>query len=364
MSGVAFSFSCARPVPPVRARTIQRHTHAHCRQASSAHAFRRSPLRLGFAVSRGCRPDGDGGGGSGSGSGGGGGSSGGSGGSGGRDDNGDRGPRWHRAAGPIVIGSGALRRRVPRTRTTGGGGGGQGGTVRQFLMALRMSHVLLAVNVAVFVLQGTMGSQLLLAGAKVNAAIAAGQLHRLFTPMFLHASFTHLMVNAFSLYSTGPSVESWFGRARFVSLYLMSGICGNVLSFFCTPTPSVGASGAIFGLVGATAVLLGRHRKILGPRSRKGLNSLAYIVLVNFGMGMSPNSRIDNFGHLGGLLGGVVFAYFAGPRLVPARAPDGKNVLVDVPLTSLALAEARRSVGKLIGRGRGRGFRRDTQRRR
>lgn len=198
-----------------------------------------------------------------------------------------------------------------------------------------------------------MNGQLLLAGAKVNADIAAGQLHRLFTPMFLHASISHLAVNSFSLYSTGPSVESWFGHARFVSLYLISGVCGNLLSFLLTPTPSVGASGAIFGLVGATAVLLARHRRILGPRSTKGLNSLAYIVIVNFGMGMN-GGRIDNWGHLGGLVGGALFAYLAGPRLIPARGPNGRIVLVDVPLIKQAAAESKSFVAKFLKNSRNR----------
>lgn len=204
---------------------------------------------------------------------------------------------------------------------------------RAFLLGLRISYILLALNVAVFLAQGATGGQLLLAGAKVNSEIAAGQLYRLFTPMFLHASVSHLAINCFSLYSTGPAVESWFGKQRFTSLYLAAGAAGNILSFLCTPTPSVGASGAIFGLVGATAVLLMRHRRILGPRSRRGLNSLAYIVVVNFGMGMSPASRVDNFGHLGGLIGGVLFAWLFGPRLVLGR--DGR--LVDVPLSKMLL---------------------------
>lgn len=286
-------------------------------------------------------------------------------------DSGSDGPAWswNLASAPIMLGSLAMRRqRTPRRRAPGGGGGGNArDAVRQFFRALRVSHLLLAVNVAVFMLQGILGSRLLMAGAKVNAEIAAGQWHRLVTPMFLHASVTHLMVNAFSLYSTGPSVESWFGRGRFTALYLLSGIGGNVLSFFCTPTPSVGASGAIFGLVGATAVLLARHRRILGPRSRKGLNSLAYIMMVNFGMGMSPGSRIDNFGHLGGLLAGVVFAYLIGPRLVETRSLEGKRVLADVPLYKIAGAEARiasrSALGKLDSLARKLGSGRDNRRR-
>jgi membrane associated rhomboid family serine protease len=262
--------------------------------------------------------------------------------------NGD-GMAWNASAVPLLVAM--VRRqhaRFPVRRPRDGGGGGSGeNPVMELLRRIRVSHILLAINVAVFLLQGTMNGRLLQAGAKVNSEIARGQVHRLATPMFLHGSVTHLMVNSFSLYSTGPSVESWYGRARFASLYLVAGICGNVLSYFCTPTPSVGASGAIFGLVGATAVLLARHRKILGPKSRNGLNSLAYIVMVNFGMGMAPGSRIDNFGHLGGLLGGVAFGTVFGPRLIPVRLLSGKMGVIDRSLAKQAALEAKAFASRL-----------------
>lgn len=207
------------------------------------------------------------------------------------------------------------------------------------LQALRLCQILMAINVAMFIAQSLCGPGLLTAGAKVNSAIASGQIYRLFSPMFLHASLTHLMINSFSLHSTGPSVESWFGKQRFLCLYVISGFCGNMLSFCCTPTPSVGASGAIFGLVGASAVILARHHKLIGPRARKGLQSLAFIVLMNFGMGLSPGSRIDNYGHLGGFLGGIAYSCLFGPRLVVRKSRSGRRVLLDVPLVSLAVRD-------------------------
>lgn len=219
--------------------------------------------------------------------------------------------------------------------------------LQQLLQSIRISHVLLALNVAVFALQTLYGPALLTAGAKVNSAIAAGEYYRLFSPMFLHASVSHLMVNSFSLHSTGPSVESWFGKARFLSLYIASGVSGNVLSFLCSPVPAVGASGAIFGLVGASVVILSRHHRILGPRARRGLQSLAYIVLMNFGMGMAPGSRVDNFGHLGGFLGGIMYSYLCGPRLVPRRSRSGRTVLRDAPILSVALSELRGRVRQM-----------------
>lgn len=220
-------------------------------------------------------------------------------------------------------------------------------SLEHFLRSIRISHILLAINVTVFAIQALYSPGLLMAGAKVNSAIAAGEYYRLLSPMFLHASISHLLVNSFSLNSTGPSVESWFGKKRFLSLYVMSGLAGNLLSYFFCPTPAVGASGAIFGLVGASAVILGRHHKMLGPRARRGLQSLVYIVLLNFGMGLTPGSRIDNFGHLGGFLGGIGFSYLAGPRLVAKLGRSGKLLLRDEPILSVAVAELRGRLKRL-----------------
>lgn len=230
------------------------------------------------------------------------------------------------------------RRRLPEFDPWRGKSRSRIADIQGLLRGIRISYILLALNVGIFVIQTLYGPGILMSGAKVNSAIAAGEYYRLLSPMFLHASITHLMVNSFSLHSTGPSVESWFGKGRFLSLYITSGVMGNLLSFLCSPTPAVGASGAIFGLVGASVVLLGRHRRML-PRSRQGLQSLAYIVLMNFGMGMTPGSRIDNFGHLGGFLGGIAFSYLLGPRLVMRRGRSGRPSLRDEPILSVAVDE-------------------------
>lgn len=235
----------------------------------------------------------------------------------------------------------ATRRRRPTDGRPKGTTGNLAMDLQRLFRGVRISHILMALNVGIFAFQTFCGPGILMSGAKVNSAIAAGQYYRLLSPMFLHASGSHLLVNSFSLHSTGPSVESWFGKARFLSLYLMSGISGNVLSYLCSPTPAVGASGAIFGLVGASVVILGRHRRILGPRARKGLQSLGYIVLMNFGIGMTPGSRVDNFGHLGGFLGGIAFSYLLGPRLIVRKTQTGRAVLRDEPILNLAALEMR-----------------------
>ncbi|CAN0455301.1 unnamed protein product, partial [Discosporangium mesarthrocarpum] len=85
-----------------------------------------------------------------------------------------------------------------------------------------------------------------------SAIVVRGQWYRLLTPVFLHGSLAHLLVNSYSLSAVGPVVERVMGKGRFLGIYLLSGVAGNVLSCIVNPTmPAVGASGAIFGMIGA-----------------------------------------------------------------------------------------------------------------
>ncbi|KAJ1490419.1 hypothetical protein T484DRAFT_3343379 [Baffinella frigidus] len=174
-----------------------------------------------------------------------------------------------------------------------------------------------------------------MAGAKINSMILQnGQYYRLFTPMFLHAGFLHLAVNSFSLYNVGPAVEAYFGHKRTASIYIIAGIAGNLASFLLSPqSRAVGASGAIFGLVGALGVFFGRHQDILDTKGP--LNSVLQCAAINLAFGLIPGSRIDQWGHIGGALGGALVAYLIGPRLEQRRAParlGGYMYYIDRPL--------------------------------
>lgn len=150
-------------------------------------------------------------------------------------------------------------------------------------------------------------------GAKVNELIAQGQLWRLVTPIFLHGSLLHFFFNAYALYVLGREMEAAYGAARFLLLFFFAGMAGVVASMIFSPFPSVGASGAIFGLIGAEAVLLYRNRRLLGEQARAGLMNIVLIAALNLFIGLSPGTRIDNWGHLGGLLGGLAIAWVIGP---------------------------------------------------
>lgn len=147
-------------------------------------------------------------------------------------------------------------------------------------------------------------------GAKVNSAIIAGQYWRLITPMWLHGSLLHIAFNMYALFIFGANLERAYGHGRFLLLYLLSGFAGNVISFMMSPTPSIGSSTAIFGLIAAQGVFLYQNRRLIRNAQGMLINTLT-IAGINLVLGLSPG--IDNWGHMGGLIGGVAFAWSAGP---------------------------------------------------
>ncbi len=155
---------------------------------------------------------------------------------------------------------------------------------------------------------------LFLWGGKINIFILQGELWRLITPVFLHGSILHIGFNMYALLLFGPELERAYGHWRFLLLYFLGGFAGNVLSFVFSPAASLGSSTAIFGLVAAEAVFFYQNRHMFGSRTRSVLTNLAVIVVINVFLGLSPGSGIDNFGHLGGLLGGAIFAWLGGPK--------------------------------------------------
>ncbi len=149
-------------------------------------------------------------------------------------------------------------------------------------------------------------------GVKYGPYVAEGQLWRLVTPIFLHGSILHIGFNMYALYAIGPALERFWGRARFLVLYFLAGIAGNLCSLWFTPQPSLGSSTAIFGLLAAEGILVYRNG-FLFQNPRRTLMNLINLAIINFVFGLSPG--IDNWGHLGGFLGGAIFAWFGGPLL-------------------------------------------------
>ncbi|MEW5831139.1 MAG: rhomboid family intramembrane serine protease [Chloroflexota bacterium] len=180
-----------------------------------------------------------------------------------------------------------------------------------------VTYIILGLTVIVYLLQA--GAQLTIGydlpvdmGGKVNSAIRAGQLWRLITPVLLHGSILHIGFNMYALVVIGTSLEQRMGHARFLILYLLAGFSGNVVSFLLTPNVSVGASTSIFGLLAAEGVFLFQNRALLGQRGQSALSNVIGLAVINLLIGLQPG--IDNWGHIGGLLGGLLFMWIGGPR--------------------------------------------------
>ena len=156
--------------------------------------------------------------------------------------------------------------------------------------------------------------QVLARGALIPALVAQGEAWRLVSSVFLHSGITHLGFNMLSLYFLGSFTEEAFGRTRFFALYLFSGVAGGLayLYFGGFNHPAVGASGAIFGLLGG----------VLGYAMRRGtfswqnpvIRQLLILLALNLYLGFSiPN--ISNTAHLGGLAGGFAFGWLMAPTV-------------------------------------------------
>jgi rhomboid protease GluP len=179
-----------------------------------------------------------------------------------------------------------------------------------------VTYTLIAITVIFYLLQmasvAIMGTDILISyGARYNEAIQAGQLWRFITPALLHASIPHILFNMYALFSFGTGLERHFGHGRFLLLYVLGAYTGNVFSFLLSGGYSVGASTAIFGLLGAEAVFLFQNRELFAGQFGKAIQNVLFIAIVNLIIG--TQAGIDNWGHVGGLLGGLMFTWFAGP---------------------------------------------------
>jgi rhomboid protease GluP len=151
-------------------------------------------------------------------------------------------------------------------------------------------------------------------GAKFSASIAGGEWWRLVTAGFLHGGLMHIAMNLWVLYDLGPQVEEIYGTERYLSIYLISSAGGFLASTYWSNSLSIGASAALFGLIGAMIAI--------GVRSQTSMGAAIRGIYIRYAIGgllfgLLPYFHIDNAAHVGGLAAGFATAYVAGtPRLL------------------------------------------------
>lgn len=171
-----------------------------------------------------------------------------------------------------------------------------------------ITYILIGINILVYIYSLFANYDVIYRYGLSDFFVKQGEFYRIFTCMFLHVNIWHILCNMYSLYILGPQLESFFGKWKFLFIYLISGLCGSLLSLtFNTNIISVGASGAIFGLLGSILYFGYYYRTYLGNVVK---SQIIPIIIINLIIGFS--SGIDNFGHIGGLIGGILASMIVG----------------------------------------------------
>lgn len=176
-----------------------------------------------------------------------------------------------------------------------------------------VTYLLICINILIFIITAFLSKNiynidsytLMELGAKVNVLINNGQPWRLITCAFLHGGLSHIAFNMYALKIIGSEVEGVYGKVKYIAIYLISALGGSIFSYlFNANSISVGASGAIFGLLGAMIIFGIRHKSKIG---KAYIMNLFKVLLINIFIGVTL-SNIDNGAHIGGLVFGCISA--------------------------------------------------------
>lgn len=175
-----------------------------------------------------------------------------------------------------------------------------------------ITYILIGTNILMFFLDLLFPDAFLLErGLTYGPYIRDGEIWRLLTGEFFHGSILHLLVNMYSLYVIGSQVENFFGKAKYLLIYIFSAVTASALSIILNiNTASIGASGAIFGLTGALLYFGYYYRVYFGNAL---ISQIVPIIIINLIFGFTIPG-IDNYAHIGGLIGGLLLAMAIGMK--------------------------------------------------
>lgn len=185
-----------------------------------------------------------------------------------------------------------------------------------------------------FLLTDNFNLSLILLGANNRELVMNGEVWRLLACAFLHGSAAHLLVNMYSLYIIGSQVETYIGKWRYLFIYLLSAIMGSLLSITVNGSSiSIGASGAIFGLMGSL-LYFGYHYRLYLANTLT--SQLIPVIIVNLFLGFSM-SGIDNAAHVGGLIGGYFATMIVGIKYKSTKSETINGIIVYTLLVSFLI---------------------------
>jgi len=188
-----------------------------------------------------------------------------------------------------------------------------------------ITKILIVINIIMFIL--SYSSPELLNALLLNPSLVkTGEVWRLVTAAFLHADVIHLLVNMYALHILGNQVENFLGKNKFLLIYFGSAITGSMLSIIITNSLSLGASGAVFGLLGALAYFGYHYRLYLGDVLK---NQIIPVILINLMIGFMY-TRIDNAAHIGGLIGGVFLSMAVGLNHKDEQVSKTNGIIISI----------------------------------
>ena len=203
-----------------------------------------------------------------------------------------------------------------------------------------VTYALIYINVIIFLLMHIIGNgsldsnTLINFGASLDSRVLGGEYYRLITNSFVHIGLPHIMFNMYALYIIGHQIESFLGKSKFLIIYLFSALTGSLLSLaFSSNTISAGASGAIFGLLGALLYFGYHYRIYLGGVMK---SQIIPLVILNLLLGFIL-SGIDNAGHIGGLIGGVLMTMALGIKDKSSNTDRINGIILSTIFTTFLL---------------------------
>ena len=194
-----------------------------------------------------------------------------------------------------------------------------------------VTYVLIGINVAIFLIGMLFGLNNVFINLFANYGpyVVDGEYYRLLTATFIHANIFHIAFNMYALYLLGSQAESFFGKWKFLIIYLLSAISGSLLSILLNQgAVSVGASGAVFGIMGALLYFGYNYRVYLGNTLVK---AIIPVILINFAFGFILTG-VDNYAHIGGLVGGITTAMAVGLTTRSGKTDKLNGIIITILL--------------------------------